>query len=480
MKLLNNHYVTQLLFAILFVTLGCGTGTAAPPPDHKNNLTSTLEDQKEVLVTIYNNNLALIKDVRSFTLQKGIFDLNFSDVSSQIMPQTVSIKSLTSPNQLQILEQNFELDLLNPQKLLDKYVGKQIKVLREGVEVPITILSTNNGLVYQLGDRILTDHPGEMIFPGIPENLLPRPTLVLSLDNKNEKSQTVETSYLSSGLNWKADYIAVLNQNDDKMDLNGWVTLDNRSGSTYRNAKLKLVAGDIHREEGEMKMIDYTRKMEALAAAPAPAFSEHSFFEYHLYSLQRPTTIKDNESKQVSLLSGTDIPVNKKYLFYGSQNYYQASYPNPVLNQKVSVMVEFENKKDKHLGMALPKGTIRVYKNDQDGSQQLIGESNIDHSPKDETIKLKLGEAFDIVADRRQTDWKKIARNVYDVSFEIVFRNHKDSPVTVNDIEPIFGDWEILSHSHEIKKLDSGSIQFDVLVPSNGSSSLQYRARVTF
>jgi hypothetical protein len=479
MKPFSRFFSKQFLLPLFIVAWGCGTGTASPLPDHKPSLTSTLEDQKEVLVTIYNSNLALIKDVRSITLRKGISELNFSDVSSQIMPQTVSIKSLTSPDQLRILEENYEFDLLNPQKLLDKYVGKQIKVLREGVEVPVTILSTNNGIVYQLGDRILTDHPGQLIFPGIPENLLPRPTLILSLDNENEKPQTVETSYLTGGLNWKADYVAILNQNDDKMDLNGWVTLDNRSGSNYQNAKLKLVAGDIHKAENEGFM-QVARMKEANLPAAAPAFSEHSFFEYHLYSLQRPTTIKDNESKQVSLLSGTGIPVNKRYLFYGSQNYYQASYPNPVLNQKVSVMVEFENKKEKHLGMALPKGTIRVYKNDQDGSQQLIGESNIDHSPKDETIKLKLGEAFDIVADRRQTEWKKIGRNEYDVSFEIVFRNHKDSAVTINDIEPVSGDWEILSHSHDFKKLDSGSIQFDVPVPSNGSSSLQYRARVSY
>jgi hypothetical protein len=480
MKLFNIPLPQRFLLSILFVTLACTAGTAAPPTDHKNSLTSTLEDQKEVSVTIYNSNLALIKDVRNLNLKKGISDLNFSDVASQIMTQTVSIRSLTSPNQLQVLEQNYEFDLLTPQKLLDKFVGKQIKVLKDGTEVPVTILSTNSGIVYQLGDRILTDYPGQLIFPGLPENLLPRPTLVLSLDNKSEKAQTVETSYLTQGMNWKADYVAVLNQNDEKMDLNGWVTLDNRSGSTYRNARLKLVAGDIHRAENDGMMMQYARKMEANAAAPALAFSEHALFEYHLYSLQRTTTIKENESKQVSLLDANDIPVKKKYLFYGNQNYYQAYYPNPVLNQKVSVMVEIANKKENHLGMALPKGVIRVYKNDQDGSQQFIGEDNIDHTPKDETIKVKMGEAFDIVADRKQTEWKKIGRNVYEVAFEIVFRNHKDSPVTINDIEPIFGDWEILSHSHEFKKLDSNSIQFDLPVAANGSSTLQYRARVTF
>ncbi|MBI1822951.1 MAG: DUF4139 domain-containing protein [Nitrospirae bacterium] len=480
MKLNDNFLIKPILFSVLLVVLGYGTGKAAPTTDFKNSLNSTLEDQKEVSVTIYNSNLALIKDIRNLTLKRGISELNFSDVASQIMTQTVSIKSLTSPNLLQVLEQNYEYDLLTPQKLLDKYVGKQIKVLRDGAEVPVTILSTNNGIVYQLGDRIQTDYPGHLIFPGLPENLLSRPTLVLTLDNKNEKSQTVETSYLTAGLSWKADYVAVLNQTDDKLDLNGWVTLDNRSGSTFRNAKLKLVAGDIHRAEGERMLMDYVRAKEANAASPASAFSEHSFFEYHLYSLQRATTIKENESKQVSLLDANDISVKKKYLFYGSQNEYQAYYPKPVLNQKVSVMVEIANKKENRLGVALPKGVIRVYKTDLDGSEQFIGEDNIDHTPKDETIKIKMGEAFDIVADRRQTEWKKIAHNVYDVSFEVVFRNHKDSAVTINDIEPFFGDWEILSRSHEFKKLDSNSVQFDVLVPSNGSSTLQYRARVTY
>jgi len=460
MKLIAKTLPTLLLVLGLFLTLLIKPVKALPVSDHKISLTSTLEDQKESTVTIYNSNLALIKDVRVVNLKKGISELNFSDVASLIMPQTVSIRSLTTPDQLKVLEQNYEFELLTPEKLLEKFVGKQIKVLKEGAEVPITILSTNSGIVYQLGDRILVDHPGQLIFPGLPENLLSRPTLVLSLDNSSDLAQTVETSYLTQGMNWKADYVATIGQNDDKMDLNGWVTLENRSGSTYRNAKLKLVAGDIHRAAEDRMMTQ--AQFSSVVASPS-AFSEHSFFEYHLYALQRTTTLKENESKQVSLLSAYDIPVREKYFFYGSQNYYK-SYPNPVLNQKVSVLVELANRKENHLGTALPKGVIRVYKKDHDGSLEFVGEDNIDHSPKDETIKIKMGEAFDIVADRDRPNGRKSGKRSTKSPLKLYLETTRIPllPLTISSRYPIIGNSSPILTS------------LKVLIPTTFSSKSRY------
>ena len=214
-----------------------------------------------------------------------------------------------------------------------------------------------------------------------------------------------------------------------------------------------------------------------MAAAP---FTEESFFEYHLYSLQRPTTLKDNQTKQVTLLSAHQVPVKKRFLYYGAEHFYRTQYGTTISNQKVGVYVEVANTKESRLGMPLPKGTLRVYKADRDGSLQFIGEDRVDHTPKDETIKIKMGDAFDLVAERKQTDWKKVAWNLYEVAFEISLRNHKDAPVTINVIEPIPGDWELLSNTHDYHKVDAHTVQFDVPVGKDKEVKLQYRVRVRF
>jgi hypothetical protein len=273
----------------------------------------------------------------------------------------------------------------------------------------------------------------------------------------------------------------VLDKEDRRTDLTGWVTLDNRSGAAYRNAKLKLVAGDVNRVFDQYGYMAGGRVLDEVAAkAAAPAFSEQAFFEYHLYTLQRPTTIQDNETKQVTLLASDQIPVTKRFLYYGVQNYYRTPYGVPVSNQKVGVYVEISNKTENHLGMPLPKGTVRVYKADGDGGLQFVGEDRIDHTPKDETIRIKTGEAFDIVAERKQTEWRKLGDDLYEVAFEVSLRNHKDSPVTVSVIEPIPGDWEILQSSHDYRKVEAHTARFDIPVKNNGEVKLQYRVRMRF
>lgn len=469
--------ILALAGALFFTGNG---GEAAGPQEKPHERTSGADDQESVSVTIYNSNLGLVKEIRRLTLPEGITELKFSDVAAQIMPQTVHIASLTDPAGLGVLEQNYEYDLLSPQKMLDKFVGKEIKVLRDGAEVPITILSTHGGIVYRMGERIFTDHPGRMIFPGLPENLLSKPTLIWRLENRATRPQKVEATYLTGGMTWKSDYVAILDKEDEKMDLTGWVTLDNKSGAAFKNARLKLVAGDVNRVVDRFEMRDAPRALGMAAKSADAAFKEESFFEYHLYALQRPTTLKDNQTKQVTLLGASRVPVKKRFLYYGAQHYYRTQYGAPISNQKVGVYVEIANKKENQLGMPLPKGTLRVYKADGDGSLQFIGEDRIDHTPKDETINIKLGDAFDLVAERKQTDWKKIGWDLYEVAFEISLRNHKESEATIRVIEPIPGDWEIIKSTHPHRKIEAQTIQFDVPVEKGKEVKLQYRVRVRF
>ena len=488
---------TKYLMSVLVIVFLIGLGVSAIARSEKtesalteNNkkpkvLSTGLEDQTRMAVTIYNVNLGLVKDQREIKLTKGTGELRFMDVASQIIPTSVHIKSLIDPGSLLILEQNYEYDLLNPQKLLDKYVGKEVKLYyknpyteREEM-VTATLLSNNGGPIFKIGDEITFGHPGRIIFPEVPENLISKPTLVWLIDNTLSSHQKVEASYLTNGINWRADYVVTLNDKDDMADLSGWVTIDNRSGTTYRNANLKLVAGDVNRVKDEY---EYRGKMlqVAEAAAKTPQFKEDEFFEYHIYTLQRPATIKENQTKQISLINADTIPVKKELLYYGARYYYYNQHGETITNQKVGVFVEIENKEKNNLGIPLPKGTIRVYKHDKEGSLQFVGEDSIDHTPKDEKIRIKLGDAFDVVGSRKQTEWKKIAYDTYEASFEISLRNHKKEDVIVKVVEPIPGDWKILSSSHEYQKTEAFTAEFNIPVPKDKETKLTYRVRMRF
>ncbi len=450
--------------------------------------TSTLDDQQSVSLTIYNGGLGLVKDQRQIKLPKGTRELRFMDVASQIIPTSVHIRSLSDPGSLVVLEQNYEYDLLNPQKLLDKCVGKEVKLYtknpyteREEL-VTATLLSNNGGPVFRIGDEITYGHPGRIIFPGAPDDLLAKPTLVWLAENGLLTGQKVEASYLTNGINWRSDYVVTLNEKDDRADLAAWVTIDNKSGTTYRNARLKLVAGDVNRAKDEYEYKDKTLRVAEMAAAkaPAPQFKEESFFEYHIYTLQRPATVKDNQTKQVSLVQADTIPVKKELLYHGASYYYTSRYGETIPNQKIGVFVEIDNREKNHLGIPLPKGTVRVYKHDSSGSLQFVGEDSIDHTPKDEKVRIKLGDAFDVVGSRKQTDWKKIAYDTYEAAFEISLRNHKKEDVTVTVVEPVPGDWKMLSSSQEFTKTDAFTAEFQVRVPKDGEAKLTYRVRTRF
>ncbi len=449
--------------------------------------TTTLNDQTDLAVTVYNSNIALVRDVRQLQLPSGGFRLKFMDIAATVNPATVHFRSLTDPEKLGVIEQNYEYDLLEPAKLLNKYVGKEVTLVRTYMdnnttkreEVRATLLANNNGPVWRIGNEIVTGLASDGYrFPEVPANLYDRPTLLMSLENTGARKQSIEASYLANNLSWNADYVLTVGRDDKAADLDGWVTLVNNSGTAFHNAKLQLVAGDLNRlPQGGMRD-ERAQYVTALKAAAAPQFQQESFSEYHLYSLGRRTSVEDKETKQISLLQGSGVPVEKLFVVNGQSYYYRsAQSPGAPLKDPVMVFYKFKNEEKAGLGIPLPAGNLRVYQKDSKGGLLFIGEDRIGHTPKDEFINVKIGNAFDVVCEHKQTDYKSIAAHVWEMEFEITLRNHKDTAVTVQVNEPIGGDWEMLSSSYKYTKTSAWAAQFDVPVKANGESVLTYRIR---
>jgi hypothetical protein len=464
----------QLVALGLLIVVGTAELAAGAPQ------AITRDDQTGVMVTIYNGNLGLVKDIRDVRLDAGLLEVQFADVAAQIDPTTVHLKSLTDPAGLRILEQNYEYDLLTTAKLMEKYVGKTVRLYQpNGTSQQATLLSTD-GPIYDINGQIHMGHRGRVVLPALPENLVAKPTLVWRLRNARPAPQRVEASYLTAGITWKADYVVVVDAADARADLMGWVTIDNKSGATYANAALKLVAGDIHRAR---ERVDPRMALSRAAAMPASEaahrdFREETFFEYHLYTLDGQTTVKDKQTKQLSLMAASHVPVDKHFIYHGAADYYRTSYGMPVSNQKIGVYLELKNSKDRGLGLPLPKGRMRVYKADASGSQQLIGEDWIDHTPKDEKIKIKMGDAFDVVGERVQRDWRKIGGGVYEIEWDVKIRNHKKESITVAVFEPMPGDWEVIRATHPHEKVQAFTARWNLPVPKDGEAKLNYRVRV--
>jgi len=346
--------------------------------------------------------------------------------------------------------------------------------------VEATLLSTQGGNIFQVGDKISIGHPGRILLPKIPENLSLQPALFWLLENKLAKPQRLEVTYLTSGINWKADYLAILNPSDTLLDLIGWVTIENRSGAIYRNALLQMVAGDVQRVREEKRVDRAMPMMAAKEAAPQPQFREESFFEYHLYTLDRATTIRDNETKQMVLFSAPQVPVHKLFIFQGQPHFYWTRVEPRGQKQKVGVFLELMNRPENRLGMPLPRGTVRVYKEDKDGTLQFAGEDRIDHTAKNEKVKVKIGEAFDVVGERIQTDYKHLDSKLYEVAFEVSLRNQKSEDIKILVEEPIPGDWEMLSNTHPYEKVQANLIRFQVPIGKNQEVKVRYKVRFRY
>ena len=455
----------------------------AAAPDHA----TSLKDQTELAITVYNSNVALVRDVRQLTLPAGAFRLKFMDIAATVNPATVHFRSLSEPEKLSVIEQNYEYDLLEPAKLLHKYVGKEVTLTRSYVEngttkheeITATLLADNNGPVWKIGNDIVTGAYTESYrFPEVPANLYDRPTLLMSLDNSGARKQQIEASYLATNLAWNSDYVLTVARDDKAADLDGWVTLTNNSGTAFHNARLQLVAGDLNRLP--VNAPAPAAPMAMISRAKEQQFEQESFSEYHLYSLGRKTSVEDKETKQISLLQGSGVPVEKIFVVNGQNFYYHNRY-SPGSPQKDPVMVfyKFKNEEKSGLGMPLPAGNLRVYQKDSKGGVLFVGEDHIGHTPKDESVTVHIGNAFDVIAERKQTDFKKLGSDVWEMEFEITLRNHKDSPITVQVNEPIGGgDWEMLSSNYKFTKTAAWAAQFNVPVAKDGTSVLRYRIRV--
>ena len=423
----------------------------------------------KLFLTVYNQDLALIREVRNLDFKKGIFEIKFKDVASRIDPTSVHFKTLKFPDQVAILEQNYQFDLVSSEKILEKYIDKTIQlVTKQDKEYKGELLSFDRGgltLKDQGGSiRIISRaEVRDLFFPALPEGLITRPTLVWQLDSDISGKQDAEVSYLTSGINWHAEYVAVIDKEDKNLELAGWVSIDNRSGATYENAKLKLIAGDIHRAREEFAPITVSgRVMDGRKITP---FEEKAFFEYHLYTLTRPATVKDKEIKQITLFPSATVTAKKVFTYDGARD-----------KNKVRVNLEFLNSKKDGLGIPLPQGKIRVYKQDEDKSQEFVGEDLIDHTPKDEKVRIYVGNAFDIVVERTETSYERLSESVHRYSYQISLRNHKEEKIEITVIEHLNTGWkwEIFDNNYDYVKKDAFTVEFRIPLEKNSEKKLNY------
>lgn len=480
---MKKAFWTVLTSALLLAALALPVGAQEPASDG-------------VSLTIYNQGTALVQDRRTFELQSGVSSIDFTDVAASIDSTSVSFKSITDPLGTTVLEQNYLYDLVGSEALLARYLDERIEItLTDGTLVSGALLTGRNG------DIILKQDDGTVVvvafssvrnvrFPALPDGLITRPTLRWLLQSATGGSQRVELTYLTGGMNWTADYILLLGAGNTQLDLNGWVTLTNTSGATFTDATVKLVAGDVNRV-AEREAFYGGDVMVQMAAVPtqAPQVEQRDIYEYKLYEIQRPVTVANNETKQVEFVSGTGIPASTFYVYDGGTPFY--GYYGPITDQgygmtgitDVQNWLEFTTSEENGVGADLPAGRVRVYQEDVDGAALLIGENQINHTPKGEEVKLYLGNAFDLVGERVQTEFFYLGSNILEETYEITLRNRKeDQAVEVRVPEHLFrwSNWEILNSSDPFNKTDSSSIEFRVIVEPGGEKVLTYTVRYTW
>lgn len=453
-------------------------------------------------VTVYNQGFGFVKETRLFNLKPGVQTVAVEDVAAMIETNSVGIRSLTDPGSFTVLEQNYQYDLISPAAILNKAVGKQIRfhrVLPNGgkeilvgtlLSAPTAVVSdangnqnmTYNGMVIKTDDgRIVLNPSGEIEVTSLPEGLISKPTLLWELDAAKGGENTVELSYLTQGLNWKADYVFTLD-NTNKADLLGWVTMTNNSGATYKDANLKLLAGDVQRAQPANRPMG-GRSGGAFEMKAADAFKEETLFEYHLYTLQRPATIRNREIKQLSLLEGHGITFTKKLIvdaLMDNWRFYPSEGEIGTGDIKPQVRVEFENSEKNGLGMPLPAGTVKVYSRDKAGSVQMLGEDQIDHTPKNEKISLVVGKSFDVRATRKRTNYRRINDHTFEQSFEIEVRNRKETDETVYVMERMWGEWKVTAKNSDFEKLDANTAQWVVKLKPNEVKTVTYTVVTTW
>jgi hypothetical protein len=471
------RYPLGLLGAIA-LAFGAIASTACADPVER---VSTQSDQRGLNVTIYNGGASLIHDRRRVTFAKGLNRIAWRDVSGMLDPTSAVLRSLTPGDALAVVEQNFDFSLLTPTSLLAKYVGRNVTVVHD-VAIPgyprrerARLLSNNDGVVLQYADRIETSLDGShIVFDAIPGDLRDRPTLLLDLESSRPGPRDVDLAYMSNGLGWQADYVGTVSADKTHMDLNGLVTLTNTSGTTYPNARLQLVAGNVNLNQDARPM--GSENGVALAAVPAP-MQQENYFEYHLYTLARPTTIANGQTKQVALLSARNVPIKKTLELRGSDSYYSNANADLGAKLPVGAYVTFTNKGG-DLGIPLPGGLVRLYANDSRGTSQFLGSDRIDHTPKNEGVRLHVGDSFDVTANKKQTNFTALGNCTFESSYDIRLANAKDVPQVVDVVEPIPGDWKILTENFPHEKTSSATSTWHIRVPADSNTTLTYSARV--
>ena len=448
---------------------------------------------------------AVVKQERPIELAKERDTVRFSDVASEIEPTTVSFVSLTDPEGTRVLEQNYQFDLVSADKLMERYLDRKIvleQINGEKIQSYIgTLLSTSGGAVLkeENGGILSLRHYHNARFPELPGGLITKPTLVWDIQTGKPGPHRARVTYQTGAMTWWADYNIVFAEGQDAnsglLDIGAWVSILNMSGAGYNNAKLKLIAGDVQRApQPEVAAKSMRRAMLAEGmAGQDKGFEEKAFFEYHLYTLGRPTTLPDNSTKQIELFpAARQVACEKVLLYYGLGEGYRGFFPNPVsdrnfgtqCNKKVDIYLKFKNEEKGGMGMPLPAGRIRVSKLDPaDDTLEFIGEDVIDHTPKDELVLVKLGSAFDVVGERSQVDFKiDTTRQWMDETVEIKVRNHKQEPVKVIVKENLYRwtNWEIRQASHKYEKVDARTIHFPVNVPKDGEVAIQYKVHYSW
>ncbi len=476
-------------------------------------------ERQSVDLTIYNSNLALIREERSIDFTKGLNRIIIPDIPATIDGTSLHFASLTDASAVRVLEQNYQYDLVHQAKLMEKYIGKEVEFIRTNYEtkkeytVTGKLLATGwqpqpgynsyaGGVPYystgqmiaEINGKIEIGPEGRLILPSLLEGLILKPQLEWLVNSTRSGEHKTEISYLANQLSWSCNYVVLLNANDAKIDLTGWVTVTNNSGTSFKNAGLKLVAGDVNLVKEAQNVYPMAKAARmADGAGGAPQFQQKELFEYKLYSLQRKTDVGNNETKQIELISAKDITSKKVFIYDGLSDQWRYWYNNysyraqgsfgQESNKKVGVFVTFKNEEKSGLGIALPKGKVRVYKRDDDGKEQFVGEDLIDHTPKDEEIKLYLGNAFDIVGERAQKDFKVVVSgHVFDETFEIKVRNHKSEPVEVFVYEHPWrwNEWDISKSNASWEKVDQSTIKFPVKLKKDEEKIITYTIRYTW
>jgi hypothetical protein len=478
---MSKQTLVKALSTFALVAVSAGVPAAEP-------LETSAKDRRDVMVTIYNDNRGLVREVRNVSLPSGRFELKFADVADQIVAPSVHIASRTDARVVDVIEQNFKFDVLTPSRLMERAVGTEITFVREnlatGVETrqKATLIAHEHGDVFRVGNEIVIGSLGRPVFDRLPPAFVSRPTLVWTLENKGAaRAHDLETAYLTGGMTWQADYVAVLSEDDKTCSLNGWVTVKNESGAAFDSARLALVAGNVHRSSGsDEEGFDLGRGGIRPGGAGGGAFTEESLLDYHLYTLGRVTDIRDKEQKQIALLAAAPVPVIKVLRLVGQPSL-RGSPDSLQENLHPAVFLEFRNDAQSKLGQPLPMGTVRVYKADKAGGQQFIGEDAVDHTPAGEKVSLQLGESFDVVAERRSQDFKVLSRELTEATYEVKVKNHKDDAVKVEVEESFAGEWELLEAKPvRGEKLDARRHRFTLDVPAKGEVVLTYKVRARF